>query len=72
MITIRVFREIGNAPAKGVKVAVHSPTGTREARTDSNGSANFDYDGGRDYKVFVEGREVYRGTIVGVQTVYMR
>jgi hypothetical protein len=71
MITIRVFRESGNASAKGVKVSVHSSTGTRDARTDSNGSADFPYDGGKDYKVYVDGREVYRGTIVGVHTVYI-
>ena len=70
MITIRVFRRIGDAPASGVKVTI-SAAGHTSARTNSDGSADFDLPGGRDYKVYVDGKQIYHGSIAGVQTVYI-
>lgn len=75
MITVRVFREIGNSPVSGKRVGLSSNSlmgGTLEARTNSNGDATFDVDGGKDFTVYVDGKIVHRGRIVGVQIVYIR
>ncbi len=71
MITVRVFREMGNAPVSGKKVAVFTSTGEKTAFTDSNGSAHFDLPGGREYRVYVDGKKVHDDRIVGVQVVYI-
>jgi len=72
VITVKVFRELGNSPVQGKKVTVHTSTGALSSTTDGNGSANFDVSGGNDYKVYVDGKQLYSGSIAGVQVVYLR
>jgi hypothetical protein len=69
MITIRVYRS-GGGPQANKVVKVHSPSTVLENRTNSTGSADFDFDRGK-YTVYVDGKQVYRGTIADVQTVYI-
>jgi hypothetical protein len=69
--TIKVFREIsGSRGVPGKEVVVHG-TGKTAGRTDSQGAVSFDLPSGRDYKVYVDGREVHRGPIVGTCNVYI-
>ena len=72
MITVKVFRELGNTPVQGKKVTVHTSTGSLSSTTDRNGSAHFDLSGGKDYKVYVDGKQLYAGSIAGVQVIYVR
>jgi len=71
MITVKVFRESGNTAVSGKKVSVHTGSGSADSVTDRNGTANFNLAGGKSYQVYVDGKRVYSGPIVGVQIVYV-
>ena len=69
MITVRVFSREGRAQS-GKEVKVHG-AGVSSARTDSSGSANFDRLSSGRYDVYIDGKKVYSGAIVGVQVVHV-
>lgn len=71
MFTIKVYRKVsGSRGVAGKEVKVHSSLGTTSARTDSNGAANFALSNGR-YKVYVDGKIVHDGPVVGTTVVYI-
>lgn len=70
MITIRVFRSNGQTPVANKKVSLHDSTGYRHGTTDASGSVNFNAKSG-NYKVYVDGKTLHDGPIVGVIIVYV-
>jgi len=71
MITLRIYRRSGELPLIGEKVTVSSGDGQRSATTNREGVVDFELNSGREYRVYVRGREVYQGVISGVHTVYI-
>lgn len=68
-IVIKVFNSRTNNFASGKKVKLHSSLGFREATTDSSGAAQFPTASSGSYKVYIDGKTVHDGPIVGVQIV---
>jgi hypothetical protein len=68
-IIIKVFNTRTGNVASGKKVSLHDSMGHRSATTDSQGAANFPSAKSGTYTVYVEGHEVHKGSIVGVQIV---
>ena len=70
-IIIKVYDSRISNFARGKKVSLHSSTGHRSGVTDGSGAAEFGTAKPGNYTVYVEGREVYKGAITGVQIVNM-
>lgn len=68
-VLIKVFDSRTGNFASNKKVSLHSAMGYRTATTDSSGAANFPQANSGNYTVYVDGREVHKGSIVGVITV---
>jgi hypothetical protein len=68
-VIIKVFSSNLNNFARGKKVSLHDSVGTRSGTTDSSGTVQFPTAKSGNYTVYVEGHEVYKGPIVGVQIV---
>ena len=66
---IKVFNTKTGNFASGKKVSLHDSVGHRSATTDSQGVADFSSATSGTYTVYVDGHEVYKGPIVGVQIV---
>lgn len=70
-IVIKVFDSRINNFARGKKVKLHSSLGFREATTDASGAADFPTASSGKYTVYVDGKKVHDGPIVGVQIVQL-
>lgn len=75
MFTIKIIYSSSGKPYKGARVAASfdgffSGGITNDERTDSNGEAHFDSNPGSG-KIYVDGREVFRGRIEGRMVVYV-
>ena len=71
MIRIKVFREGSSVEVSGKKVSAHSDSGAASGFTDKNGCVDLNLPNGKSFQVYVDGKQVYRGSIVGVQIVYI-
>ncbi|MDX2129643.1 MAG: hypothetical protein SFU91_11480 [Chloroherpetonaceae bacterium] len=69
MVTISVFEKSSGKPRKGIKVTIGWAWGMQDSRTDNAGDAHFDHDSGQG-KVYIDGREQYKGRISGRVIVY--
>lgn len=71
MISVRVYKSGGgNRGVPNKEVVVHGSMGRRSSRTDSTGTAHFDYKRGK-YKIYVDGKIVHDGPVVDVAIVYI-
>jgi hypothetical protein len=77
MVKIIVYRKSNGSPVKGARVRIgfggewSGTWGGGEEITDSDGEAHIDTQGGRQGRIFVNGKLAYEGRISGQETVYL-
>ncbi len=74
MVSVRIFSKTSGKPLKNMRVCIGFSGFTRgfspNLYSDNNGEVHFNNDPGEG-SIYVNGKEVYKGTISGMRTIYL-